>query len=447
MKDNIKNGNSLISDSRFDKAFNWNAQFPNVFRDGGFDVVIGNPPYVRGDLLKEIKPYLEGNYKTYSGSSDLFVYFFEKGISILKDKGKFGFIVSNKFTRANYGINLRKYLLDNLKIEDYIDKFEEKVFEDASVDPCIIILTKTNKNKDNLFTYNYFSKINQDSLTSQSWAFGDEEKIKLLEKIKEQGKKLIDVIGEVKAGIKTGLNDVLIVNEEKIKEIVGKNEREREVFVPLIMGKDIKKWTYKFNDNFLIFLDGKDINNYPNVKRYLLRHKKRLENRSDIKGKNKKWYELRSCAFYNLFKKPKIIWPDISQGSNFTFDEKGVYLDMTCFFIATEEKALLGLLNSKLLLFYFDSICSKLGEKGYRFKRQYIHELPIKLPDKKQEEKIIELVEQMLELQKKIRNEGISGNEKVQLEQQIKNVDYEIDEEVYNLYEITGKEKEVIEKS
>jgi len=448
MKDNIKNGNSLISDSKFDKAFNWNAQFPGVFKDGGFDIVIGNPPYVRHESLKEIKPYLEKEYESYTGTADLFVYFFERGIKNLKNKGRFGFIVSNKFTRASYGKKLREFLLKNVNLNEYIDKFKDKVFTDATVDPCIIILEKNKEKGDKPFLYNYETKVSQDSLSSESWSFGNEDKVRLLEKIKKSGKRLRDVIGEAKAGIKTGLNEVLIVNEEKVKEIIGGNENERGVFVPLIVGRDIKKWHYQFNDRYLIFLEGKILEDYPNVRKYLLKHKQKLESRTDIKGKSKKWYELRPCSFYDLFKSNKIIWPDISQGSNFTFDNKGVYLEMTSFFLETNNRYYLALLNSKLLLFYFESICSKLGDKGYRFKRQYVHELPIKSPTSPaQEKRIVSLVEQMLELQKKAHSDGVSGNEKEQLEQKIKNVDYEIDEEVYKLYGISEEEKKVIEGS
>jgi len=331
---------------------------------------------------------------------------------------------------------------------EYIDDFEDKVFADATVDPCIIILEKNNVNKDNNFIYNYKTKINQNNLSSESWVFGSEDKLKILDKIRKRGKKLREVIGEAKSGIKTGLNEILIVNEEKIKEIIGKNEKERNAFVQFIKGNDIKRWNYKFNDNYLIFIEGKNLDDYPNVKKYLLKYKQRLVNRTDIKGTNKKWYELRPCAYYSLYSKPKIIWPDISQGSNFTFDDKKLYLNNTAYFLSTNNKYYLALLNSKVLLFYFDSICSKLGKKGYRFIPQYIHEIPIVTTTPTQEKKLSELVDKILLLNKTLNEFGDKRtDERKKLEEEIKRVDNQIDQEVYKLYDLTGEEIKIVEDS
>jgi len=407
LSENIKCGNSLIDDEEVagDKAFKWEEEFKEIFEDGGFDVVVGNPPYVRQELIKEIKPFLEKNYESYSGTSDLFVYFFEKGLKLLKEKGKFAFIVSNKFTRAGYGKNLRKYLLENTKIKQYIDEFESnKVFEGVTVDPCIIILEKNKVNNSNFILYNYSNKIKQDSFDTNSWSFGDENKIKLIEKIKSSGKRLREIIGEAKSGIKTGLNEVLIVNSEKINSIVGGVKKEKEAFVPFIKGEDIKRWKFEFNDNYLLFLEGKNLGNYSNIKKYLLKNKERLSKRTDIIKTNKKWYELRPCAYYDLYKKPKIVWPDISQTMNFTLDYENNYFNNTSYFLPTDNKYYLVLLNSKVLLFYFDTISSKLGKKGYRFIPQYVHELPIKEISPEEQKPFIEKADLMLDLNKEFYN-------------------------------------------
>ena len=530
------------------KPFNWEIEFVHIFFEidkndnlirKGFDIVIGNPPYVRHELIKEIKPYLEKNYKIYQGTADLYVYFFEKGIVNLKEKGKFAFIVSNKFSRSNYGKSLREYILKNTKFEQYIDNFKEnQVFEDAVVDPCIIILeknftsisfldkikigsnsqeqgtklknlfnnkkinyiieesldsgeilkiifdigfeilkTSVNKvtevgfdlfldkikqiieslkkenkkefricyHKDFIFydfnvkkfviinrnlkeksfenedlekliiEYNtYFNLenklkyndtvISQNSLTIDSWSFGDEQKFKILEKMKKFIS-LKEIIGNVKAGIKTGFNEALVLKEKKMKEIIKNNKKEEEIFVKFIKGENIKRNTFTFDKNYLILLENRNLENYQNTKSFLLQYKEKLENRSDIKGKNKKWYELRPCNFYEDFKKPKIIWPDISNGMNFTYDDKGFYLDMTCFFVNTNNKFYLCLLNSKLIEFYYKSIGSILGERGYRLKKQYIEKIPIPEISKEKQKPFIKKADLMIELNKNFYDE------------------------------------------
>ena len=146
LEQNIKKGNSLVDDEKIvgSNAFKWKKEFKDIMNEGGFDVAIGNPPYVRQEELSEIKPYLEANYETYQGTADLFVYFFEKELKILKENGYFGMIVSNKWLRAGYGKNLRKFISE-FWIEELIDFGDLKVFADATIYPCIIIIRKIKK--------------------------------------------------------------------------------------------------------------------------------------------------------------------------------------------------------------------------------------------------------------------------------------------------------------
>jgi len=206
LEQNIKKGNSLIDDEKIagSVAFNWKQEFKMVMDEGGFDVVIGNPPYVRQEELSKIKPYLEANYETYQGTADLFVYFFEKELKILKENGYFGMVVSNKWLRAGYGQNLRKFLTE-FWIEELIDFGDLKVFADATIYPCIIIMRKIKKQNPKVrickmetlefgslteYVRNNSFFINQNGLTEKDWNIQKKEGNDLLNKYETQDSQL-----------------------------------------------------------------------------------------------------------------------------------------------------------------------------------------------------------------------------------------------------------------
>jgi len=225
---NMRCGNSLIDDEKLagDRAFKWEEQFKEIMKDGGFDVVIGNPPYVRQEELSEIKPYLEANYETYQGTADLFVYFFEKELKILKENGYFGMIVSNKWLRAGYGKNLRKFLA-KFWIEEFIDFGDLKVFADATIYPCIIIIKKIKKQNPEirickmetlefgsleLYIRNNSFFINQSDLSEKEGNIQKREGNELLKKIRSSGLPIEEYVGvKIYRGILTGLNEAFIV--------------------------------------------------------------------------------------------------------------------------------------------------------------------------------------------------------------------------------------------
>jgi type I restriction-modification system DNA methylase subunit len=186
LEKNIKCGNSLIDDPDFsDKPFKWEKEFKEIFQDGGFDIVIGNPPYVRQERIKEIKPYLKDNYNVYTGVADLYVYFFEKGLKLLKENGKLGFISSNKFIKTNYGKNIREFILENSDFEKYTDHTHDEIFADATTYPSIFILSKGNNSGNKILVNNKF-ELDQSRLNSDSWGFESPEMLDLRDKIEKK---------------------------------------------------------------------------------------------------------------------------------------------------------------------------------------------------------------------------------------------------------------------
>ena len=281
LENNIKCGNSLIDDPEYsDKSFKWETEFPDIFRSGGFDIVIGNPPYVRMEKFKEIKPYLNANYASFAPRSDLYVYFFEKGINILNNSGKLGFISSNKFIKAGYGENLRDFILENTNFEKYVDHTYDEIFEDATTYPSIFILNKEKIFKQNTILVDNSFQIEQSRLNRNSWSFEKPEILDLRDKINQLGVKLKNISNiNIYYGIKTGLNEAFIINE-KIKDSLLSNSDNAQFIKPIVRGKDIKRWKINFEHLYVILIkygEGERLyeTNHP-IYSYLKKYKKNL---------------------------------------------------------------------------------------------------------------------------------------------------------------------------
>lgn len=249
---------------RDDKPFFvWELEFSEIFKgeNPGFDIVIGNPPYVRQEKIKEIKPYLKKHYKTYTGVADLYVYFFEKGLNILKEKGIFAFICSNKFAKAKYGEKLRKLILEN-QLKIYNDFTGVKVFKEASVDTCVIQIKKDFKNDNEIYVdNNYYLK--QKLLNKNSFTFKSPEVLNLRDKILNQGTLIKDLDIQINYGIKTGFNKAFIIDEETKNKLIIEDSKNKEIIKPLLRGRDINKWRISYKHLYIIFTRrGIDINKY-----------------------------------------------------------------------------------------------------------------------------------------------------------------------------------------
>ena len=323
---NIKCGDSLIDDETVvgEKAFNWNAEFSEIFDNGGFDIVIGNPPYVRQEMIKHLKPYLQDNYATYSGVADLYVYFFEKGLNILKDNGFLSFICSNKYIKTQYGLNLRKLLL-SINILKYNDYTGSNIFESATVDTSTIVLQKKYNSNNNILVDDDFY-LPQEKLDEIAFTFEKLEIINLREKIKSKGKLIKDLDIEINSGLKTGFNEVFMVSNSIKNELIAQDSKNEKFIEPILRGRDITKWKILKNDLYLLHIpDGTNIENeYSSMYNYFLKFKEPLEKRGD---KGKYWYNLRPCAYDDMFKEEKIIYSTISTEPCFVYDNEGYYLN------------------------------------------------------------------------------------------------------------------------
>ncbi len=394
LNDNIKCGNSLIDDPEVagEKAFHWEKEFQKVFEKGGFDVVIGNPPYVRQEFFKDVKSYLQSNFESFNSVADLYTYFIEKGLTLINASGIFSFILPNKFLKATYGYEIRNYIINHGRVILLYDFDDFPVFHDATTYPLIFIIDKK-INSHNNFIY---SKINktvkelpienlkfseelydyQELLKNKEWNFSGKGLSKIIEKIKAQSVPLsVHVNKMVYLGIKTGKNEAFII-DQSTKDMIEK-DGGIDIIKPIATGKEIYRYQYINNNKYLLCTDYEiDIPKlYPSVFKWLQRFEEDLKKRGD---KGKDWWNLRPCDYYDKIASPKIIWRSISNECGFYLDESGdLMLSNNNYFISSNSFHLLAILNSKISFLILSNICTSLQGGFFDFRRDKVLELPI----------------------------------------------------------------------
>ncbi len=442
--------------SLYANSMEWSIEFPEILSDKGefkgFDLVIGNPPYFSISKDKHLKEVNE-NYKTYKQTGDIYILFIERAIQILKKGGILSYITSNKWMRATYGENLRKFLLENTTVDKIIDFDGLKVFDEATVDTSIISLyNKKNENntieavrfdktfnlkKDSIFDYFDDNKITLSDLSSDSWNLTSEKEKQLKYHIEKVGTRLEDWNINIYRGITTGLNEAFVIDTETKNKLIKEDKKNKKLIKPLLRGRDIKKYYIEWSDLWIIStFSTRNINieKYKSLKRYLENYKKQLLAKpkeykgiwSGRKTGNFKWFEIQdNTAYYPEFSKEKIVFTKASKIKSFSYDNKGYYLLNTSYFLTGEHlKYLLTLLNSKFFNFIFMRFYQSGGIEG-EITVQALKKIPI--PKKNNKNKnIVEEIE-------KLGAEIIVNNCK---SKEYNNLQARIDELVYNLYEL-----------
>lgn len=403
LESHLRVGNSLIQTD-----FDWDTAFPEVAAQGGFDIIVGNPPYVRQERFSSSKPYLEKHYAVFNGGADLYTYFFEQGIRLLRpEKGRLGFISSGTFFKTSSGAPLRSYLLENAQLESIVDFGDVQVFEGVTTYPVIMTMRRTTT-PDAAHSIQFLAiqnkvpeKLNdtfkekaavliQGQLTAQSWQLEDGRLNALRQKIMGQHPTLKEVYGSPFYGIKTGLNEAFVIDAATRERLISEDPRSDELLKPFLEGKDLKRWYYESQNLWLIFTRrGVDIEKYPAIKAYLQKFHGKLLNRS---SSGHQWHEISSViAYHEKFNQPKMVWADISKSNQVSFDDKAYHLADTCFFLPTNDMFVFSLLNSKVIEFIFKALSTMIRGGFYRYKTQYVETLPIPPANETQKSQLAKL--------------------------------------------------------
>ena len=453
---NLRVGNCLVDDPDVDpKAFDWEKEFPEKF-----DVVIGNPPYVRQEKFKELKKFLQKKYDVFVSTADLYTYFYEIGFKLLCDNGTLGYISSNKFMRAKYGSYLRTFLKFNTCIINIID-FGDKQLFDAITNTTVVITKKGyKKNNELLFSddikFKQIIPVNQDELDESAWTLADENILNLKKKIEAVGLFLKEWNVKINYGLKTGFNEAYLIDNETKINFCNKDHKNNEIIKPIIRGRDIGKYFYRSSGLWIINThNGYTVNNknilpinakkdYPIIYNHLIKINDdtdgQLEKRTDH---GKHWTNLRDCSFLENFKTEKIIWLELTSKNKFAYSVQEEYILAGAFMMTGESlKYLLAFLNSSVCQFYFKLICNSSGMGTIQWKKFAVERIPIPRLDDKTQQPFIKLVDQILNITNELEYLQNQNNQIL-----VKKLEEKINFLFYKLYEITDEEKAIIESS
>jgi len=455
--------------------FLWHLFFQDVFAKGGFDIVIANPPYVRQEVIKDYKPLLEAEgYSCFKGTADLFVYFYERSVKMLNPQGVLTYITSNKYYRSGYGEKLRSFLGKELTLHEMLDFGDAPVF-DAIAYASILIGTHEpapDGHALKAWTWQRGEKIgqvamimsekafplDQANLTPDAWRIESPEVFALLKKLKEKGTPLGEYVdGRFFYGIKTGLNDAFVVDQAIRDRLIHEDPKSDEVLKPFLRGRDVKRWKATWAGYYLIKLESsqnkehpwsglkpkeaeeKFKNTYPAIHGWL----QSLKNQYDKKGEclwdkminrsdqGKYYWELRACAYWKEFEKPKIILGRFMDKAEYGFDNNKAYHNDALYLVSDVTGFETCVLNSSTSWFFLTLICTDLQNGFIQALRQ--NQLPISIP--KASDKEIAILTRLAEQAAEYEGDALAA------------IEDKINQIVYRLFDLTPEEIRLIERS
>lgn len=508
---NIKCGNSLIGPDFYENqqlglldeeeayrinAFDWKAEFPEILSEhGGFDAVIGNPPYIRIQALKEWAPIEVEFYKKHyisasKGNYDIYVVFVEQGLNLLNKKGRLGFILPHKFFNAKYGQPLRELISKGKHLSHVVHFGDQQVFTGATTYTCLMFLEKAGNKQchvtkvEDLTTWRMKGAVDEyvisnNNITGNEWNFVTGKSAPLFEKLDSSYIKLASLVAKIAQGIRTSANEVYVLDLVSFNEnlATARSKRlakdvvvERKIISLFLQGRDIKPFSikspskvviipYHISNGRAVLINEKDLQKeYNNTFMYLSENKAHLEAREKGRMRGSDWYAYIYPKNIEVMGMPKILVPDIANRASFALDEDGIYAFTSGYGIILKDsvkespKYILGLLNSRVLDLFLKNISTTIRGGFFRYFTQFIEQLPIRTidfsnpTDKAHHDKMVSLVERMLNLHKQLATANTPHEKKV-IQTQIDATDRQIDNLVYELYDLTEEEIKIIEEA
>ena len=443
--------------------FLWKLHFAEVFQEkGGFDVVIANPPYISHDrIIASEKQSLRKHFESYEPFADYYCYFIELGLRLQNAQGGLCYITSNSYLRANYGYALRTTIRRRNKLLAIINIEGFQVFETAIVNTAILISQNNYGNDqskcsvvnssysddipfDEFIDRNRFYYLQRDFLM-KSWILVPKDRLMLKQRIESVGRTLEQHNTKIRLGLATGANSVFIISEDKKKELIRKDAKNKYIIKPILRGKDIFRYGYKFNNVYILLTkNGVDVKReYPEVFKYFDSFGKKFKKRG---AQGKHWTNLRACSFLDDFERKKLIWIELSDRGRFALCDEKMYLLNTAYFLIPPSslfaKYLLAVLNSKVIEFYLNLIAETSGMGTNRWINNFVKEFPIPEISRNEQRPFVRFADRVLTL---TRSSDYLENPRKQA--RVKEYERQIDEMVYELYGLTKKEVEIVENS
>lgn len=414
---NVVEGNSLVDDAAVDpgRAFSWRKRFARVFARGGFDAVVGNPPYVRQEWLgSAMKTYLASKFRSYHGMADLYVYFYERGLDVLKPGGRLAFVVTNKWMKAGYGEPLRQLFAESAWVEQVIDFGHAKqFFPEADVFPSFLVVRKPRPDEADdegtarvcaiprdlvnleelpALIETHAIQVERDRFTADAWNLEPRAVNDLMAKIRANGVPLTEFAGvKPYRGILTGFNEAFLIDSSTRDALFRRDPRSDELVRPYLRGQDVKRWSPEWAGLWMIAMKSSSdhpwpwadlgdeaeamfAREYPGLHQHFRRFERRLKERQDH---GRYWWELRPCAYWDAFTPPKITYQEITWRLNFCLDVNGTLINNTAYILCVDDRWILSVLNSSAGWWYAWRAAQHGKDEALRYIASFMDNFPI----------------------------------------------------------------------